>query len=57
MKQRKGGGKEREAPTHLIESSNFTHAACVTKNTQRPTARNAINHGVMREDDLVGLDS
>ena len=54
MKTAKGRG---EGAPHLIESSNFTHAAHVTKNTQRLTARNAINRGVMREDDLFGLDS
>ena len=26
MKERKGRGKEREAPTHLIENSKLTHA-------------------------------
>ena len=29
---KRGGGKEREAPTHLIEISEFSHAARVTKN-------------------------
>ena len=33
MKER-GGGKECEAPTHLIEISEFTHAAHVAKNRQ-----------------------
>ena len=34
-KRRKGeGGKEREAPTHLIEISEPTHAAHVTKARQ-----------------------
>ena len=37
MKEGRGGGKEREAPTHLIEISALTHAARVTKNSQ--TAR------------------
>ena len=37
MKEGRGGGKEREVPTHLIEISALTHAACVTKNSQ--TAR------------------
>ena len=32
MKEGRGGGKEREAPMHLIENSKFTHAARVTKN-------------------------
>ena len=32
MKKGKGGGKEREAPTHLIEISELTHAARITKN-------------------------
>ena len=32
MKEGRGGGKEREAPTHLIENSKLTHAVCVTKN-------------------------
>ena len=36
MKEGKGRGKEREVPTHVIESSKFTHAARVTKNTQFP---------------------
>ena len=27
----RGGGKEREAPTHLIKNSKLTHVACVTK--------------------------
>ena len=31
MKEEKGRGKEREAPTHLIEISERTHAARVTK--------------------------
>ncbi len=30
--ERKGRGKEHEAPTHLIEISELTHAARVTKN-------------------------
>ena len=30
--ERKGRGKECEAPTHLIEISELTHAARVTKN-------------------------
>ena len=34
MKEGRGGGKEREAPTHLIEISELTHAARVTKNRQ-----------------------
>ena len=51
------GRKEREPPMHLIESSIFTHAARVSKNTQRPTTWNAINHGVLREDDRVALDN
>ena len=29
MKERRGGGKEREAPTHLIKNSKLTHAARV----------------------------
>ena len=32
MKERKGGEKEREAPTHFIENSKLTHTGCVTKN-------------------------
>ena len=32
MKKRREGRKEREAPTHLIEISELTHAARVTKN-------------------------
>ena len=32
MSSEKGRGKEREAPTHLIEISEFSHAARVTKN-------------------------
>ena len=32
MKEGRGGGKECEAPTHLIENSKLTHAARVTKN-------------------------
>ncbi len=32
MKKGRGGGKEHKAPTHLIEISELTHAACVTKN-------------------------
>ena len=35
MKERMGRGKEREAPTHLIEISRLTHAACVTKNSKQ----------------------
>ena len=31
MKKGRGGGKEREAPTHLIEISELTHAAHNTK--------------------------
>ena len=31
-KGREGGGKEREAPTHLIENPKLSHAACLTKN-------------------------
>ena len=34
MKEGRGGGKEREAPTHFIEISVLTHAARVTKNSQ-----------------------
>ena len=34
MKEGRGGGKEREAPTHFIEVSVLTHAARVTKNSQ-----------------------
>ena len=29
---KRGRGKEREAPMHLIENSKFSHAAHVTKN-------------------------
>ena len=32
MKKGRGGGKECEAPTHLIEISELTHAARITKN-------------------------
>ena len=32
MKKGRGGGEEREAPTHLIEISELSHAARVTKN-------------------------
>ena len=32
MKEGKGRGKEREAPTHLIEHLKLTHAGRVTKN-------------------------
>ena len=35
MKERRGGGKEREAPTHLIKNSKLTHAARATKNIKR----------------------
>ena len=31
MREGKGGGKEREAPTHLIKNSELTHAARVTQ--------------------------
>jgi hypothetical protein len=34
MREGRGGGKEREAPTHLIKNSELTHAALVTKNRQ-----------------------
>ena len=34
MKEGRGGGKEREAPTHFIEISVLTHAARITKNSQ-----------------------
>ena len=34
MQEGRGGGKEHEAPTHLIEISTLTHAAHVTKNSQ-----------------------
>ena len=34
MREGRGGGKEREAPTHLIKNSELTHAARVTKNRQ-----------------------
>ena len=34
MKERRGGGKEREAPTHLVKNSKLTHAARVTKKYQ-----------------------
>ena len=30
-----GGGKEREAPTHLMKNSKLTHAARVTKNSKQ----------------------
>ena len=33
LKEEKGRGKEREAPTHLIENSKLTHAGRVTKKT------------------------
>ena len=32
MRRKGRGGKDREAPTHLIEHSKFTHAGRVTKN-------------------------
>ena len=32
MREGRGGGKEREAPTHLIENSKLAHAGRVTKN-------------------------
>ena len=32
MKEGRGGGKEREAPMHLIEISELTHAVRFTKN-------------------------
>ena len=32
MKKGRGGGKEREAPTHLIKNSKRSHAGRVTKN-------------------------
>ena len=32
MRKGRGGGKECEAPTHLIEISELTHALRVTKN-------------------------
>ena len=32
MKKGRGGGKKREAPTHLIEISELSHAARVIKN-------------------------
>ena len=38
MREGRGGGKEREAPTNLIKNSEFTHAVRVTKNRQK-TAR------------------
>ena len=37
MRKEVGGGKECEAPTHLIENSTFSHAACVTKNRHNLT--------------------
>ena len=45
MKVRKGGGKERKAPTHLIEISKLAHAACIPKNRQ--------NHKVRSQEKLV----
>ena len=35
MKEGRGGGKEREAPTHLIKNSKLTHAVRVTKYSKR----------------------
>ena len=32
MERGRGGGKERETPMHLIEISELSHAARVTKN-------------------------
>ena len=32
MKKGRGRGKECETPTHLIEISELSHAACITKN-------------------------
>ena len=34
MREGKGGGKEREAPTNSIKNSELTHAARVTKYRQ-----------------------
>ena len=39
MKERKVRGKEREAPTHLIENSKLSHAACGTKNIRPDMVR------------------
>ena len=36
MKERKGRGKEREVPTLLIENSEFSHAAHITKTHSFP---------------------
>ena len=33
MKKGRGGGKECEMPTQLIENSNFTNAGRITKNS------------------------
>ena len=41
MKEGRGGGKEREAPTHLIKNSKLTHAARVTKYSKRMQLRPA----------------
>ena len=47
-KRRKWRGKERKAPTHLIEISKHAHAARVTKNRQ--------NHKVRSQEKLVNGD-
>ena len=44
MKEGRGGGKEREAPTHLIKNSKLTHAARVTKYSKR--MRFSLHEGV-----------
>ena len=41
---KKGEGEEREVPTHLIENSKLTHAACVTK-----TSRYVAHHELAKE--------
>ena len=41
MREGRGRGKEREAPTHLMKNSKLTHAARVTKNSKRMRLRPA----------------
>ena len=48
MKKGRGGGKEREAPTHLIEISELSHAARVTKNRHNRKVRSQVNGEVCR---------
>ena len=48
MREGRGGGKEREAPTHSIKNLELTHAAHVTKNRQNHKISSQENDSLCR---------